>query len=313
MRLKAFFFILLILLSPAWADDSPWAIAIHGGAGISSADLTEEQNMALHRDLEKALKRGRDILSNGGTALDCVEQVVAVLEDAPSFNAGKGAVLNAQGKHELDASIMDGRDLSCGAVAGVTTVKNPVQLARLVMEKTRHVLLATDGAEAFAQEMGVERVPNDYFTTPRRLRDWQERRGYNKGTVGCVALDTWGNLAAATSTGGLTNKKWGRIGDSPIVGAGCYANNESCAFSGTGTGEEYIRRSLGHDVSARMIYGGDSLEEAARGALESLPEDTGGMICVDGEGHLVLIFNTPGMARGSADWKGRFQVGIDRP
>lgn len=294
---------IVLFLTAAQAQETRWALAIHGGAGESP---NQEEHLAREKVLKEALVVGSEILKNGGSSLECVEAVVRLLEDAPEFNAGKGAVFNAEGKHELDASIMDGKNLACGAVAGVRTVKNPVSLARLVMTQTRHVLLAGEGAEQFAGEQKVERVENSYFSTPARRQDWEKAR--SKGTVGCVALDTGGNLAAATSTGGLTGKKWGRVGDSPVIGAGTYADNRSCAVSCTGTGEEYIRRSIAHDVSARMLYGSKTLESAAQSALQSLPPNTGGLIAVAADGSLVLIFNTARMSSASADSKGRFEV-----
>lgn len=310
VEMRRFIFALfsyLLLAIPVAAEEGRWAIAIHGGAGYNTAEMTIEQQQRVKEGLELALSTGIEVLKNGGSALDCVEKVVLVLEERPEFNAGKGAVFNAEGKHELDASIMDGRDRSCGAVAGVKTVRNPVSLARLVMSKTRHVMLAGDGAEQFATELGVERVDNSWFSTAESRRAWEKK---SKGTVGCVALDQHGNLAAATSTGGLTGKKWGRVGDSPVIGAGTYADNRSCAVSCTGTGEEYIRRALAFDVSARMLYAGDDVETAATAALASLPDDTGGLIVVGRDGRLVLLFNTVGMARGAANSEGRFDVGI---
>lgn len=299
----------LILTAPALGQSGRWAIAIHGGAGYDPAHMTAERQQQVKEGLELALRTGMEVLANGGSALDCVEKVVMVLEERPEFNAGKGAVFNADGKHELDAAIMDGRDRSCGAVAGVRTVRNPVALARRVMEQTRHVMLAGEGAEQFATEQQVERVDNSWFSTPQSRRAWE---AHSKGTVGCVALDQDGNLAAATSTGGLTNKKWGRVGDSPVIGAGTYADNRSCAVSCTGTGEEYIRRSIAHDISARMLYGQVDVASAAQAALESLPGDTGGLIVVGNNGTLVLLFNTTGMARGAASSEGRFEVGLGR-
>lgn len=290
------------------AKPASWAIAIHGGAGGDPQKMTPSQIEAVQDGLKEALHKGISILSQGGTALDCVEQVVRVLEERPEFNAGKGAVFNAQGQHELDASIMDGSDRSCGAVAALRTVRNPISLARKVMEQTPHVFLAGSGAEQFASEQKVERVNNSWFDTEERRLDWE----HSKGTVGCVALDANGNLAAATSTGGLTNKKWGRVGDSPLIGAGTYADNRSCAVSCTGTGEEFIRRSIAHDVSARMLYGEKTLEQAAQEAMLSLPDDTGGLICVSKDGKLVLLFNTQGMARGLADSNGHFDLGIGK-
>lgn len=312
MSLSVFFrgFLLsLILLSVCWAEpNARWALVIHGGAGYNPADMTPKRVKQVEEGLALALQTGVDVLKSGGTALDCVEKVVLVLEERPEFNAGKGAVFNSEGKHELDASIMDGRDRSCGAVAGVRTVRNPVSLARRVMTETRHVMLVGDGAEQFATEQGVERVENSWFDTPEAKAAFEK----SKGTVGCAALDVHGNIAAATSTGGLTNKKWGRVGDSPIIGAGTYADDRSCGVSCTGTGEEYIRRSIAHDISARMLYGKETLSEAAHAALDSLPDDTGGIIAVGKNGEIVLLFNTTGMARGAADSKGRFEIGLGR-
>ena len=300
----------LALLSVCWAEPSArWALVIHGGAGYNPADMAPERVKQVEEGLQKALRAGVEVLESGGSALDCVEKVVLALEERPEFNAGKGAVFNSEGEHELDAAIMDGRDRACGAVAGVKTVRNPVSLARLVMSKTRHVMLAGDGAEQFATEQGVERVENSWFDTPESRAAWER---HSKGTVGCAALDQHGNIAAATSTGGLTDKKWGRIGDSPVIGAGTYADNRSCGVSCTGTGEEYIRRSIAHDISARMLYGKASLAEAAQAALESLPEDTGGIIAVGKDGEIVLLFNTTGMARGAANSEGRFEIGLGR-
>ena len=312
-RIFWFLFLLshLTLAQPV-SQEASWAIVIHGGAGANASDMTADELADVEKALAECLELGAEFLEQGGEAMDCVELVVRALEDCPQFNAGKGAVLNASGEHELDASIMDGRDLSCGAVASVRTVKNPVSLARLVLKKTRHVLLAGQGAEEFATECEVERVPNSYFTTPKRMEDWEKRQSYSKSTVGCVALDQNGNLAAATSTGGLTNKKWGRIGDSPIVGAGCYADNSSCAVSCTGTGEEFIRRAIAYDVGARMKYGEDSLQGAARKTLASLPAGGGGLIAVDGAGRMVALFNTPGMSRGEADSNGTFRIGVGK-
>lgn len=298
-----------------------WAIAIHAGAGVISRSVDGANRQEYLDSLEEALAIGRRILSEGGTGLDAVEQVLIHFENDPKFNAGRGAVYNHDGGHELDASIMDGSTHACGAVAGVTTVKNPITLARDVMEHSRHVLLAGAGAERFADEMGVERVTQDYFHTERRLLQWQERLRRNEaaahksddtpGTAGVAALDRHGNLAAGTSTGGLTDKRFGRIGDSPIIGAGTYADNATCAVSGTGQGEEYIRYAVGHRISALMAYGGMSLQEAAEEViLRTLNKGDGGIIGVDRHGSIALVFNTEGMFRGAADSSGRFEVAI---
>ena len=307
-----------------------YAIAIHGGAGSSPARFNDKANEARVASIEKALKIGTDILKQGGTALDAVEAVVHFLEDDPQFNAGKGAVFNALGKHELDASIMDGKTRACGAVAGVSTIKNPISLARLVMTETRHVLLATSGAEEFANGFSnVKRVENNYFDTEATLKRWkrtQEKRSKQKtsdepvlievedtgsymGTVGCVALDSHGNLAAATSTGGLTNKKFGRVGDSPIVGAGTYADNQTCAVSCTGIGEQFIRNAAAYDVAARMKYQKVSLDDSVNRVLtKSLNPGDGGIIAVDRAGNISMHYTTAGMARAAADSNGRFEV-----
>lgn len=302
------------------ASNGRFAIVIHGGAGVLSKTAPPQDVAAYEESLTRALAKGRDHLASGGTSLDAVELVVRELEDNPLFNAGKGAVFTAEGKHELDASIMNGSNLACGAVAGVTTVKNPISLARLVMEKTRHVLLAAGGAEKFASEQKVEQVPNSYFDTERRrksLEEWKKEQtssaapGYTYGTVGCVALDKHGNLAAATSTGGMTGKRWGRVGDSPIVGAGTYANNESCAISCTGTGEEFIRHGVARTISDRMLLAGESLKTASDHLVfKTLKPDDGGLIGVSKSGEMVAPYNSEGMFRGMADSSGRFEIGI---
>jgi L-asparaginase / beta-aspartyl-peptidase len=300
------------------ASRMEYAIAIHGGAGDDPAELPLEVRQGREASLRQALEIGVAVLREGGSSLDAVEKVIRFLEDDPHFNAGRGAVFDADGGHSLDASIMDGRNKACGAVAGVRTVKNPISLARLVMTQTRHVLLAADGADRFAKEMGVEQVEQDYFSTPRQRANWEKAQqteaekakdDRHKGTVGCVALDRQGNLAAGTSTGGLTNKKYGRVGDSPIVGAGTYADNATCGVSCTGVGEHFIRHAIAHDIAARMAYQNASLEDAVRAAIhQTLQADTGGLIAVERQGKIVMDFNTAGMARAAADSSGRFEV-----
>jgi beta-aspartyl-peptidase (threonine type) len=296
------------------AQTGRYAIAIHGGA-IGSSKFNDRQRTAAEQTLTRALEIGKGVLEKDGTSLDAVEQVIRFLEDDPNFNAGRGAVFNAAGGHELDASIMEGRTRRCGAVAGVKTIKNPISLARLVMTKTRHVLLAGDGAEQFASEWKVERVENQYFSTPERYEEWQRARAkaaepaQHKGTVGCVALDKHGDLAAGTSTGGLTNKMFGRVGDSPIIGAGTYADNSTCAVSCTGTGEEFIRNAVAYDISAQMAYKQTPLDAAVQNVLtKKLEAGIGGIIAVDHAGNIVMRFNTHGMARASADSSGRTEV-----
>lgn len=297
-----------------------WALAIHGGAGVISKDMPEERKQAYFDALEAALELGKESLDGGATALDTVEKVVRQLEDDPKFNAGKGAVYTHEKTHELDAAIMDGATLDCGSVAAVTTVKNPITLARLVMERSPHVFLIGEGAEVFADETGVERVDPSYFDTERR-REQLERRlkeeaagaaeDTERSTVGAVALDREGNLAAATSTGGLTNKRFGRVGDVPVIGAGTYANNRTCAVSGTGKGEQFIRHTVAHSISAAMEHGGMSLQEAAELVIhQRLEPGDGGVIAVGADGSIALVFNSPGMFRGAADAEGRFEVKI---
>jgi beta-aspartyl-peptidase (threonine type) len=303
-----------------------FAIALHGGAGQSPRG---ESASAVETSLAKALEIGLAVLKKDGTSLDAVEQVIRFLEDDPLFNAGKGAVFNAAGQHELDASIMDGRTLGCGGVAAVKTVRHPISLARLVMEKTKHVLLTSDGAEKFADEMGsaIERVENSWFSTSKRREELERARrteadakqsrsstdNSHYGTVGCVALDTQGNLAAGTSTGGRTNKKYGRVGDSPIVGAGTYANNATCAVSGTGLGEQFIRHAVGFNISARMAYLKQPLKEAVAEIIhKTLDEDDGGVIALGADGKIIMDFSTAGMARAAADSSGWREVKIGR-
>lgn len=319
-RLQITLSLMLLAFSSSVFADEPlkFAIAIHGGAG--SAPSSEEWRKNRTEVLEKALSTGEQMLRSGKSSLDTVEAVVRILEDSPYFNAGRGAVFNAAGTHELDATIMDGRDRSTGAVGGVTTVKNPVSLARRVMTETPHVLLATAGAEKFADEFAddpeIERVPNTYFSIEHRRRKLEKTQREQKqrdedamGTVGCVALDTHGNLAAATSTGGLNNKKFGRLGDSPIAGAGTYADNETCAVSCTGIGEDFIRNAVAYDITARMAYRGDSAEQATADILSNKQHLVrGGIIVVTHDGKIVMRFNTEGMARAAADSQGRHEV-----
>jgi len=294
-----------------------YAIAVHGGAG-AWADLSDKNRAELEQTLRHALVAGRDLLDEGGASLDAVERVIAELEDSPQFNAGRGATFNAEGRHELDASIMDGRDLSCGAVAGVTIAKNPIKLARGVMTDTKHVLLVGAGADAFAEAIDAEQADADYFWTPRQRKRWEKFRARQRedssdhhGTVGCVALDRHGNLAAGTSTGGLEGKRPGRVGDSPLIGAGTYADDATCAVSCTGVGEEFIRRAIAYDIAARMKYGGDSLEEAVAVQFEvRLDKGDGGLIAVSRDGHITIRFNTAAMARGAADSTGRVEAVI---
>ncbi len=302
-----------------------WAIAIHGGAGVLSRNTPPDQVREFEAALEQALRLGVERLQAGAAALDVCEAVVRVLEDDPHFNAGKGAVFNEKGEHELDASIMEGHTRRCGAVAGVRTVKNPITLARAVMEQTRHVLLMGDGAEQFATSVGVERVPNSHFDTEHRRQvldevllerartgmvDGPQQRQNAYGTVGCVVRDGDGRLAAATSTGGMTAKRFGRVGDTPVIGAGNYAD-DTVAISCTGTGEQFIRHVVAHAIAARMAFGGQTLAAASRALVfDVLQPGDGGLIAVDRDGNLAAPFNSEGMYRGLADSTGTFVVRI---
>ncbi len=308
-----------------------FGIVIHGGAGtIERANMTPEKEREYRAGLERALRAGYDILKRGGSSLDATEAAVHVLEDDPHFNAGKGSVFTSAGTNEMDAAIMDGKTLAAGAVAALKHVKNPISLARLVMEKSGHVMMDGEGAEAFAKENGIELVDQKYFFTQERWDALQKIKAAEKhrtgdagkaflitdqdrhGTVGAVALDKNGNLAAATSTGGTTNKRPGRVGDTPIIGAGTYANNATCAVSATGDGEYFIRATVGHDVSALMEYRGMSLEEAAQAVLDKVAKlgGTGGLIAIDRQGNVTLPFNTSGMYRGYVDPNGKFVIEI---
>jgi L-asparaginase / beta-aspartyl-peptidase len=314
------------------AEGRNFAIVIHGGAGvINRAEMSPDREARYHESLEAARDAGYAVLERGGSSLDAVTVAVKKLEDDPLFNAGKGAVLNRLGVAELDASIMDGKTLRAGAVAGVQRVKNPIELARAVMEKSPHVMIAGVGAEEFALEQGLTMVPNSYFRTDSRVKQLEraqqeEKSGSKptamllsepfddtKGTVGAVALDRNGNLAAATSTGGMTNKRPGRIGDSPIIGAGTYANNASCAVSATGDGEFFIRAVVAHDICALVEYKRVTLEAAARQVIHEKIESlraTGGVIALDRAGNIVMDFNSNGMFRAARDSQGRRDVAI---
>lgn len=315
----------LCLGLPLWAAAAPapapgapspgWAIALHGGAGTIPKDLDPKLVDAYQASLRHGLELGKGILAQGGTSLDAVEAVVRFFEDDSLFNAGKGAVYTHDGTHELDAAIMNGATLACGSVAGVRTVRNPISLARMVMEKSKHVFLVGAGADAFARAQGIAAVDNHTFDTRFRWEQWQKARREDKfGTVGCVALDTQGHLAAATSTGGLTNKRWGRVGDVPVIGAGTYANDRSCAVSCTGQGEQFIRNTVARDVAALVEYRDLALADAAHAVIDGkLNPGDGGLIAVSKSGEIALVFNSAGMYRGAADAAGRFEVAIWGP
>ncbi|KPL14724.1 MAG: isoaspartyl peptidase [Bacteroides sp. SM23_62] len=313
MRTSLIALLSLYSLQITFGQEPPvYAIVIHGGAGnISPAFITPTTDATLSAKLSEVLEEGISILDSGGTSLDAVEAVIRIMEDSPLFNAGKGAVFTHEGKNELDASIMDGKTMKAGAVAGIGDIKNPISAARIVMEKSPHVLLSGAGASRFVSGHGAEVVDSNYFYTERRWEQLQrqlKKAGVEKyGTVGCVALDRYGNLAAGTSTGGMTNKRFGRIGDSPIIGAGNYANNNSCAVSATGHGEFFIRYTVAHDISALMQYRDLSIQEAARTVIHEKLGDaggTGGVICVDKHGNIAMEFNTSGMLRAYATARG---------
>jgi L-asparaginase / beta-aspartyl-peptidase len=325
-------------VSKGETDDQPnmerrkFGLVVHGGAGtIERSEMTPQREREYRAGLERALTAGYEILKRGGSSLDATEAAVRVLEDDPHFNAGKGAVFTSVGTNEMDAAIMDGKTLNAGAVASLKHIQNPVSLARLVMEKSGHVMLDGEGAEAFAKVNGIQLLPDQkYFFTQERWEALQKIKAAEKsgggagekkylitdqdrhGTVGAVALDQNGNLAAATSTGGTTNKRAGRVGDSPVIGAGTYANNTTCAVSATGDGEYFIRATVAHDVSALMEYCVMSLQEAAQSVLDKVAKlgGSGGLIAIDRQGDVALPFNTSGMYRGYVDPNGKFVVEI---
>jgi len=289
-------------------------LVIHGGAGVEKAGLSAEEQAAARTAMERALRAGHEVLAKGGSAVDAVGATITVLEDAPQFNAGRGAVFTHDGRNEMDAAIMDGATGQAGAIAGVHRVRNPIQLARAVMEHSQHVMLVGDGAEAFAKEQGITLVDPAYFRTEKRWQQLQKalkeeaagqahadlETAKHFGTVGALALDAKGRLAAGTSTGGMTNKRYGRVGDAPIIGAGTYANAQ-CAVSGTGWGEYYIRAVAAYDICARMKYAGESLQQAAETVIDQqIPAagGNGGAIALDAAGHMAFPFNTQGMYRG---------------
>lgn len=305
------------------AQQTEWSLALHGGAGVISKDLPDSIKQLYYEGLEEALAVGENVLSEGGSALDAVEATVRSLENNPLFNAGRGAVYTSEGDHELDAAIMDGSTLAAGAVTGVTTVKNPISLARKVMTDSRHIFFSGAGAEEFADQTGIERVNNDYFDTQRRYEQWQRAQEqsslgkennlpeeFKYGTVGAVALDMDGNLAAATSTGGMTNKRFGRVGDVPIIGSGTFANHVA-AISATGWGEQIMRNVSANTIANYMEFNDSTLEEAMNFVLtERLNPGDAGFIGVDYEGNISMQMNTLGMFRGSTDSHGNRTVMI---
>ena len=318
---------LFICVFPLWAvaTEQPLAIALHGGAGTIERDRMSAEVEAEYRSfLDKAISDGYQQLQAGEEGLDVVVAIIQRMEDSPLFNAGKGSVYTWDGQHELDASIMHGAQMDAGAVAGVTTVQSPIALARAVMEQSPHVMLASRGAEQFAKELGVPEVSPAYFETEWRKRALESYKSrtqagiephvdYKFGTVGVVVLDSKGNLVAGTSTGGMTGKRWGRIGDAPVIGAGTYADNRSCAVSATGHGEYFIRHTVARDICARMQFAGQSLNEAAEAVIMDelvVAGGDGGIVAVDAGGEVTMIFNTPGMYRASVSGSGVKFIGI---
>jgi len=314
--MRLFLLLLGALLMTASATAHPpkpkWTLVLHGGAGIIERDrVTPEQEAGVRAGLQAALDAGSKILDAGGSAVDAVEAAVKILEDDPHFNAGRGAVFTWEGRNELDSAIMDGRTRAAGSVAGSTTTRHPVSLARAVMEAGPHVMLSGAGADQFAREHGLEQVDPSYFATPERGRQLDILKSQQSnwfdvdlkyGTVGAVALDVNGNVAAATSTGGLTGKRWGRIGDSPVIGAGTYADNRACAVSATGAGEFFIREGVAHEICARVRFRGESLQVAADTVMAETKAlgGSGGVIVTGPSGEMVWSFNTPGMYRAKA-------------
>ncbi len=336
LKLSAFLLICLITLNLS-AQQKKYVMVIHGGAGtILKKNMTPEKEAAYIAVLTQALQAGYAKIKDGKTSLDAVEATIHVLENDPHFNAGKGAVFTHEGRNELDAAIMDGKTLMAGAVAGVTTIKNPITAARAVMEKSEHVMMVGAGADQFAKEVGLEIVDPKYYWTKERWDGLQQaikedstkavldhgskksellgsrNHDYKFGTVGCVALDQAGNLAAGTSTGGMTNKKYGRVGDAPIIGSGTYCNNETAGISCTGWGEFYIRSVVAKTISDLMEYKGLSVTAAAKIALDKVGKmgGDGGLIALDKKGNVAMPFNTEGMYRGTITADGKIEVNI---
>ncbi|GAB4132436.1 MAG: isoaspartyl peptidase/L-asparaginase [Raineya sp.] len=316
---------MFIFLLNAFAQEKRPAIVIHGGAGvIRKSDMTAEKEQAYRQKLQEALEAGYAILEKGGSSLEAVERAIQVLEESPLFNAGRGCVLNNEGKPELDASIMDGKTLQAGAVAGVDEIKSPIRAARAVMEQSEHVMMVGSGAERFAKSKGLEMVKPSYFLSEKRSEQLKNIKKKEKdaksfedaypdrkyGTVGCVALDKQGNIAAGTSTGGMMNKRFGRVGDSPIIGAGTYADNQGCGVSATGHGEFFIRSVAAFRVNALMKMQKITLQEAAQETINFIGKlgGTGGLIALDQQGNIAMPFNTEGMYRGYIDTNKKMEI-----
>jgi len=313
---------LLMLLCFVYSCNSnkvDFAIVVHGGAGtILKKNMSDEMELAYKLKLEEAINAGYNILEKNGSSKDAVEETIKILENSELFNAGKGSVLSNKGLVEMDASIMNGQNLNAGAISGIKTIKNPISAARLVMEKSEHVFLSGEGAEEFAKLQGLDIIDNEYFITETRLKSLLNAKKRDSikdnkfGTVGCVAIDKFGNITSGTSTGGMTNKKWNRIGDVPIIGAGTYANNNTCGISSTGWGEYFIRNVVAYDISSQIEYKKISIDLAAKNTLKKVKDlgGNGGVIGIDKNGNILMDFNTEGMYRGYKKSDGESEISI---
>ena len=310
---------LLYLFYSCNSNKVEFAIVIHGGAGtILKKNMSDEMELAYKLKLEEAINAGYNILEKNGSSKDAVEETIKILENSELFNAGKGSVLSNKGVVEMDASIMNGQNLNAGAISGIKTIKNPISAARLVMEKSEHVFLSGEGAEEFAKLQGLDIIDNEYFITETRLKSLLNAKKRDSikdnkfGTVGCVAIDKFGNITSGTSTGGMTNKKWNRIGDVPIIGAGTYANNNTCGISSTGWGEYFIRNVVAYDISSQIEYKKISIDLAAKNTLKKVKDlgGNGGVIGIDKNGNILMDFNTEGMYRGYKKSDGESEISI---
>ena len=318
-KLKFSLLMLLCFFYSCNSNKVDFAIVVHGGAGtILKKNMSDEMELAYKLKLEEAINAGYNILEKNGSSKDAVEQTIKILENSELFNAGKGSVLSNKGVVEMDASIMNGQNLNAGAISGIKTIKNPISAARLVMEKSEHVFLSGEGAEEFARLQGLDIINNEYFITKTRLKSLLNAKKRDSikdnkfGTVGCVAIDKFGNITSGTSTGGMTNKKWNRIGDVPIIGAGTYANNNTCGISSTGWGEYFIRNVVAYDISSQIEYKKISIDLAAKNTLKKVKDlgGNGGVIGIDKNGNILMDFNTEGMYRGYKKSDGESEISI---
>ena len=319
MKLLVYYFFIILTLNSCSKNNNHFAIVVHGGAGtILKKNMSDEMELAYKLKLEEAINAGYNILEKNGSSKDAVEETIKILENSELFNAGKGSVLSNKGVVEMDASIMNGQNLNAGAISGIKTIKNPISAARLVMEKSEHVFLSGEGAEEFAKLQGLDIIDNEYFITETRLKSLLNAKKRDSikdnkfGTVGCVAIDKFGNITSGTSTGGMTNKKWNRIGDVPIIGAGTYANNNTCGISSTGWGEYFIRNVVAYDISSQIEYKKISIDLAAKNTLKKVKDlgGNGGVIGIDKNGNILMDFNTEGMYRGYKKSDGESEISI---